>query len=118
VNREAAQNRGQDETSEDPADDTAASQGEGPAEDTVRGVPQDSPACENVGCGEVTNAGGVNLHLPQPAVDGIDRAREHREAAQGKKAGGDLGDEPGVTSTVKPGGRPDHAGPPDRAGKP
>lgn len=113
VNREAAQNRGQQGTSDDPsAADTAATQDEGPANDTVRGVPEDSPACENVGCGEVTNAGGVNLHLPQPAVDGINRAREHREAAQDKKAGGDPGDEPGVTSTVKPGGRPDHAGKP------
>jgi len=52
--------------------------------ETVLGVPEDSPACENVGCGEVVNAGGVTLHLPQPAVDGINKAAEHRAAAQEK----------------------------------
>jgi hypothetical protein len=92
--------------------------GEEPATEEVRGVPGDSPACENVGCGEVTNAGGVTLHLPQPAVDGINRAREHREAAQDKGQDTATSEEPGAVSGSKPGGRPDHAGPPDRAGKP
>ena len=58
-------------------------EGSGDDEARVLGVPEDSPACDNVGCGEVENAGGVTLHLPQPAVDGINRAAENRAAAQG-----------------------------------
>ena len=53
----------------------------GEVEALVLGVPEDSPACENNGCGEVENAGGVTLHLPQPAVDGINRAAENRANA-------------------------------------
>lgn len=117
-NRDAARNKSQEEvTGETGGDEAVTDADEEPTEDTVRGVPEDSPACENVGCGEVTNAGGVTLHLPQPAVDGINRARDHREAAQDKGQGADASDEPGATSAAKPGGRPDHAGPPDRAGK-
>ncbi len=45
----------------------------------VHGVPEDSPACDNHedtdgdgdGCGTVTNCGGQDLHLPQPAVDNM-----------------------------------------------
>lgn len=55
--------------------------------EAVLGVPEDSPACENVGCGEVTNPGGVTLHLPQPAVDGMNKAAENRAAAQDKANG-------------------------------
>lgn len=62
--------------------------GAGEVEALVLGVPEDSPACENNGCGEVENAGGVTLHLPQPAVDGINRAAENRA-----NAGHDEGDE-------------------------
>lgn len=62
--------------------------GGGEVEALVLGVPEDSPACENVGCGEVENAGGVTLHLPQPAVDGINRAAENRA-----NAGQDEGEE-------------------------
>ena len=54
----------------------------GDVEALVLGVPEDSPACENNGCDEVVNAGDVTLHLPQPAVDGINRAAENRAAAQ------------------------------------
>lgn len=89
--REAARNKGEDEEDEgeEPAADEAVAEGgEESTEDTVRGVPEDSPACENVGCGEVDNASGVTLHLPQPAVDGMNRAAENRAAAQDKGAGG------------------------------
>ncbi|MBE0611831.1 MAG: hypothetical protein IH609_20795 [Dehalococcoidia bacterium] len=90
-NREAARNKGEDEEDggEEPAADEAVAEGdEESTEDTVRGVPEDSPACENVGCGEVTNPGGVTLHLPQPAVDGMNKAAENRAAAHDKENGG------------------------------
>jgi hypothetical protein len=93
-NREAARNKGEDEEDgdEEPAaDEAAAGEDEESTEDTVRGVPQDSPACENVGCGEVTNPGGVTLHLPQPAVDGMNKAAENRAAARDKENGGASG---------------------------
>lgn len=88
-NREAARNRDGGEEEDEGGDgvEEAAEEDEESSEDSVRGVPEDSPACENVGCGEVENAGGVTLHLPQPAVDGINRAAENRAAAQ-EKAGG------------------------------
>jgi len=46
-------------------------------DDGAHGVPDGSPACDNHedtdgngdGCGTVTNCGGQELHLPQPAVD-------------------------------------------------
>jgi hypothetical protein len=61
---------------------TGAGGGHGASEALVRGIPnEDSPACANNGCGEVENAGGVTLHLPQPAVDGINRAAENRASA-------------------------------------
>ena len=91
-NREAARNKGEDEEDEgeEPAADEApVDEGsEASTEDAVRGVPEDSPACENVGCGEVTNPGGVTLHLPQPAVDGMNKAAENRAAAHDKENGG------------------------------
>lgn len=61
----------------------------------IRGVPEDSPACDNVGCGEVTNPGGVTLHLPQPAVDGMNRAADNRAAAHDKENGGGNGNAKG-----------------------
>jgi hypothetical protein len=90
-NREAARNKGEDE--EDGGGDPAAQasgaeEDEESPEDTVRGVPEESPACEKLGCGEVTNPGGVTLHLPQPAVDGMNRAAENRAAAHDKGNGG------------------------------
>lgn len=113
--REAARNKSEEDGAEEAPADEVAAEADEESTGTIRGLPEDSPACENVGCGEVTNAGGVTLHLPQPAVDGINRARENREAAQDKGQGGD---EPGATSSEKPGGKPDHAGPPAHAGKP
>lgn len=90
-NRETARNKGEDEEDEgeEPAADEAPvdESDEESTEDAVRGVPEDSPACENVGCGEVTNPGGVTLHLPQPAVDGMNKAAENRAAAQDKASG-------------------------------
>lgn len=66
-----------------PDDGPGDDEGAGESEALVLGVPEGSPACDNVGCGEVENAGGVTLRLPQPAVDGINRAAENRAAAQG-----------------------------------
>ncbi len=90
--REAARDKGED--AEDggaepaPAEAAADAGEEESQEDTVRGVPEDSPACENAGCGEVTNPGGVTLHLPQPAVDGMNKAAENRAAAHDRENGG------------------------------
>lgn len=89
--REAARNKGEDadDGGDEPAPAEAPAEGQGePEEDTVRGVPEDSPACDNAGCGEVTNPGGVTLHLPQPAVDGMNKAAENRAAAHDKENGG------------------------------
>lgn len=63
------------------------------AEDADGGVPADSPACDNVGCAEAETPGGVNLNLPQPAADGMDRAKAYREAAQGNGNGNGNGDD-------------------------
>ena len=93
-NREAARNKGEDQEDggEEPAaDEAVAGEDEESTEDTVRGVPEDSPACENVGCGEITNPGGVTLHLPQPAVDGMNKAADNRAAARDKENGGASG---------------------------
>jgi hypothetical protein len=46
------------------------------------GVPADSPACEQVGCGEVETPDGTVKNLPQPAVDGIEGAKENMAEAQ------------------------------------
>ena len=56
------------------------------------GVPVDSPACEKHGCSdEVEVPGGHSLNLPDPAVEGMKGAAEHRSDAQGGDAttGGD-----------------------------
>jgi hypothetical protein len=91
-------------------------------EENDLGVPEDSPACERLGCDWVETGDGVMKYLPQPAVDGINRARENRERAQelaeqaqqnglGEEAG-DFGPPEGV-----PQGPPDWVpGPPDHAG--
>ncbi len=89
--REAARDKGEDEEDggvEPGPDEAAAGEDKGPKADTVRGVRDDSPACDKAGCGEVTNPGGVTLHLPQPAVDGMNRAAENRAAAHDKENGG------------------------------
>lgn len=47
------------------------------------GVPVDSPACEKHGCSdEVEVPGGHSLNLPDPAVEGMEGAAEHRSDAQ------------------------------------
>ena len=91
-------------------------------EDDDLGVPQDSPACERLGCDWVETGDGVMKYLPQPAVDGINRARENRERAQERTEqaqesglGGETG-EPGPPDGT-PQGPPDWVpGPPDHAG--
>lgn len=90
-------------------------------EENDLGVPEDSPACQRLGCDWVETGDGVMKYLPQPAVDGINRARENRERAQeraeqaqqhGLVEESEFGPPEGV-----PQGRPDWApGPPDHAG--
>ncbi len=117
-NRAAAQGNGIDED-DDPVE--ATNDAEDSSEDAVRGVPADSPACEKHGCEEVETPGGVTVNVPQPAADGMAKARANREAAQGKGSGDD-GSEPDDTQQLNASGgngngKPDGAGPPAGKGK-
>lgn len=98
-------------------DQTDISDVDMPDLDGERGVPADSPACENVGCRDVTTADGETKHLPNPAADGIERAKElHQEALERREDAQQNGNDPvnGPPDGV-PQGAPDDLpyGPPD-----
>jgi len=118
-NRAAARENGNNEDEE--AVEAAEGEDSEAGDDAVRGVPADSPACEKHGCEEVETPGDVTVNVPQPAADGMAKARANREAAQGNGSGDD-GSEPDDTQQLNASGgngngKPDGAGPPAGKGK-